>query len=121
MSVEGRRSADSALLAALATGKTHEEAAELVGLSTKTIGRRLREPNFQSQLADARRAVVASAIEKLSASMARAATRLDELLDARSEHVQLRAAIAILELSDRFNQIRELDARVAALEAAWLE
>ena len=38
---------DEIMISALAEGATHEEAAKLAGVSTKTIQRRRHEPKFQ--------------------------------------------------------------------------
>jgi hypothetical protein len=52
LSNNDRSTANAALLAALASGGSHKAAAELAGVSTKTIQRRLKDPEFRRLVED---------------------------------------------------------------------
>src|SRR5438309_538116 len=113
----GRRG-EAALLVAIVAGETLKAAATAAGLSERTARRRLAEPAFQQQLADARAATTRRVVDRLSSASEQAVVRLVRLMDqAMSEHVQLSAARAILELAADGRQLVDLEARIAALEA----
>src|SRR5215213_1839174 len=116
MTAGGRKSADSALVTALAAGGTVEAAAKAAGVSETTAYRRQREPAFRQRVAEVRDEMVSRAVARLSATSTLAADCLRELLKAQSETVRLGAARAILELGSRLREQEDLGARIAALE-----
>ena len=116
MSASGRHNGDAALLAALAGGASHQEAAALAGVSERTAYRRLEDPAFRQQLAGARSELIARATGRLAAACSAAAATLAGLLKADSETVRLGAARSILELAIKLRDAEELEARIATLE-----
>jgi hypothetical protein len=112
----GRKNADAALIVALVTGKSAEEAAAAVGVSARTAYRRLADPAFRQRLAEAQAQLVAQALGKVTASATAAATTLEQLLTAESETVRLGAARTILELGTKVRENSDLAARMQALE-----
>lgn len=121
MTASGRKSADSLLITALAAGGTVEASARAAGVSETTVYRRLREPAFRQQVADARDEMVTRAIARLSATSTLAADTLRDLLKAKAETVRLGAARAILELGGRLREQEDLAERVRALEERLTE
>ena len=117
MSSSGRHNGDAALVAALAGGATHQEAAAQAGMSERTAYRRVADDSFRQQLAEARGALITRATGRLAAACSAAAATLAALLKADSENVRLGAARSILELAVRLRESEELEGRVAALEA----
>ncbi len=117
MTAGDRKTAETTLLAALAGGATVQEAAGQAGVSEATAYRRLREPTFCQQLAEARAELIKRAVGKLAGASSDAVAALRRLLDAKSEAVQLAAARSILELAIKLREHEELEARIAALEA----
>ena len=116
-----RSGADSALLAALASGQSTASAASQAGVSERTIYRRLNDPDFRVQLDQVRAQMVERAAALLATASARAAVTLSRLLDADSDPVRLAAARAILEMSFRERAHageRVLSERITELEAA---
>lgn len=114
----GKKMTDGLLIAALAAGASQVDAAKRAGLSESTVGRRMKDPTFRQELADAKRAMLETAVSRLTASATAAATTLYQLLAADSDAIRLSAARAILELSVRLREATELEARIAALEEA---
>ncbi len=113
----GRHRADAALLAELAAGRTVAQAAEATGVSERSAFRRLADPGFREQLAEAQRAALAEASRTLAANATLAAQTLGELLgDGNPPPVRLAAARATLDLAARWRELDDLEARVEALE-----
>lgn len=117
MAAQGRKNADSAIIAALAGGATVTAAAERAGVSQRTIFRRLQDAGFRRQVSDARSAMVSEAVGLLARASGGAAITLAALLKADSEQVRLGAARAIIELGAKLRETEELEQRIAALEA----
>lgn len=118
MADRGRSNADSALIAALASGATVRDAAITARVGETTVYRRLREPEFRKQIGDARAELVAQAVARLAAASTDAVTTLTELLGSNAPPaVRLGAARSILELGLKLREHQELADRVAALEA----
>ena len=69
--------ADDEVLSALLTGATRTGAAEMAGVSERTVRRRLEDPAFRRRLADARAAIVAEVVARIAAE---ANTAFDTLM-----------------------------------------
>jgi hypothetical protein len=118
MAGNGRRATNEALLTALACGATVESAARTVGVSVRTIHRRLKDPGFQEQLRKLRSDMLERAGAMLTA-MAMESVKTLVALQAASmpPAVRLGAARAALDLGVKFRESQELEQRIAALEA----
>ena len=112
-----RRNADEALIAVLAGGSTVAAAAQQVGVSERTVWRRLQDDAFRQRLDAARQQTIQTAIDLLGkASTAAAATLMALLREPTPPAVRLGAARAILELGGKLRESQELEERIAALE-----
>ena len=110
---------DDALLAALASGMEQEAAARQAGVSRSTLARRLRGPEFRLRLNAARTDLLDRAIGILAQQAASAAASLALLASrAESEQVRSSSARAVLELLGKFVEAKDMEERIAALEAA---
>ena len=118
VSIENRRKGDATLIVALAKGLTMRAAAEEAGVSERTVQRRMKDPDFRQAVDAARGQLISETLGRLVSSGSSAAATLQALLKARAEHVQLGAARAILELTQRYRESDELERRIAALEQA---
>ncbi|MGL4555796.1 MAG: hypothetical protein ACRC33_31900, partial [Gemmataceae bacterium] len=118
MSHRGRTSADECLAAALAAGRTALQAAELAGVSRKTVERRRRDPAFQQRVAVLRAELLDAATGALADRLSRAVETLAAALDDADARVRVRAADVLLTQMLAYRQHGELAARVAALEAS---
>ena len=112
-----RKKADDALLLALACGATVEKAAQQVGLSERTVYRRLREPDFRRRLQAVRTDMVQRSAGMLTAAAMEAVKTLLALQGASTPAaVRLGAARAVLEIGIKLREVADLDQRLAALE-----
>ena len=117
MKANGRKSADEAIIVALAGGRTVQAAARVAGVAESTIYRRLRETEFRRRVTETRAEFTARALGNLAAASTAAAGTLRRLLKAESEAVRLSAARSILELGTKLRDSVELEQRILALEA----
>lgn len=111
------RRGDQQLIVALASGMSIRRASRAVGLSEKTISRRLEDKGFCRRLNTARARMLDEALGRLTRSTAAAASTLRNLLRADSDMARLGAARAILEMHVRIKEAVEVEERLAALEA----
>ena len=109
---------DELLLAALASGRPIEQAAQAAGVSKRTAYRRLADPRFAARLAQARDELISSALGELVEGASKAVKTLTELLDADDERVRLAAAKSHLEQLLRLRETLTLSQRLTALERA---
>lgn len=87
-----RRKSDDLSVAALACGKTQVEAAELAGVSERTVRRRLEDTAFAQAIVDARDEIVANSAAQLTALFSKAIATLDDAFYSLNPNVRLRAA-----------------------------
>jgi len=107
---------DDLLIAAIAGGKSVDEAVKLCGFSRRTIFRRLKDDAIQSRVREARSQMFSETVGQLAGLGTEAAETLRSLLGARAETVRLGAARAALELGARLHEKLELEQRIIALE-----
>jgi DNA-binding transcriptional MerR regulator len=107
-------------IAALLTQRNVEEAAKTAGISTKTLLRWMKEPEFQKAYREARRTAYSQAVAKLQQGATAAATTLLKVMLDQSTpaSVRIRAAECIMNHSSRAIEIEDVEARVAELERA---
>lgn len=114
--------ADEELALLLAGGMSTAEAAGEFGCSLSTVKRRNRDRAFRARVRELRELLTARALGTLSGAQAAAARTLARLMrTARSEQVQLRAAVAILETAAKLRENTELADTLARLEALLRE
>jgi hypothetical protein len=117
---QGRHNIDEPLALAIACGSTLEAAAAKLNVSTSTVQRRLKDPQFQQRLREVRAEMVTRATSMLTAAALEAVKTLLSLQAKESPPtVRLGAARAVLELGARLRESLELSERVAALEAQF--
>lgn len=112
------KTGDSALLAALASGRSVNEAAKAAGISRATVYRRLEESDFKNELDRVRRETLDRTTAQLSEAGLAAVKTLRELLKSGKELVRLSAARCILEVGDRYRTALDVDDRLSVLESS---
>jgi hypothetical protein len=112
----GRKLEDA--VAAMLTQRNVEEAARSVGVSTATLMRWQKLPEFQAAYREARRAAYGQAIARLQQGTSAAATTLMKtMIDPTTPaSVKVRAAEAILNHAIKAIEIEDIEARVSDLE-----
>jgi len=107
-------------VAALLTHRNIEEAANAVGISTKTLLRWQKAPEFQAAYRDARRAAHAQSIARLQQATSAAVTTLLKVMvdPSTPASTKVRAADSVLDHSAKAIEIEDIQVRVTALETA---
>lgn len=110
---------DATLISALLELPTIEAAAQAVGVSRKTVERRLDDPEFFQAYNEARRQLVTTAAGRISSRIGRAADTLGEVMDNTEAPASARisAARAILEYGLKYGELVDVTRRVDELEA----
>ena len=104
-------------IAALLSSPTIREAAQAADVAEVTLWRWLKVRSFTAQYRAARRQVVEQAVARLQQASKLAVDTLMKCLQAKSESVRLRAAVAILEQSAKAIELLDIEERVASLES----
>jgi DNA-binding MurR/RpiR family transcriptional regulator len=105
---------------AMLTQRNVEEAARSAGVSTATLMRWQKLPEFQAAYREARRAAYGQAIARLQqGTTAAATTLLKTMIDPSTPaSVKVRAAEAIFNHAAKAIEIEDIEARVSELERA---
>src|SRR5262249_48977538 len=106
-----------ALAQALALGASTSDAAQQVGISDRTVRRKLARPAFRKLVAELRCQLFAASLGRMAENLSRASDSLAALLDESDPAVRLRAARAILSLSMRLRDSVDVSDRLNELEA----
>ena len=109
-----------AAVAALLTQRNVEDAARSVGITTQTLVRWMKVPEFQKAYREARRAAFGQSIARLQqASSAAVSTLLKIMVDTSAPaSTRVRAADSVLDHAKQAIEIEDVEVRVAALEQA---
>jgi hypothetical protein len=107
-------------IAALMTERNVEEAARAAKIGTQTLYRWMKDPEFQKEYLDARRAAVAQSNARLQqATGAAVSMLLKTMVDASTPPAtKVRAANSVLDHSRSAIEIDDIVVRVGALEQA---
>jgi hypothetical protein len=117
MPQRGRKNVDEVLLMTLACGANHEAAAQKVGVSKRTVIRRMQEPEFRARLQEFCSDMVKRFARTLTAASGEAIKTLLALLQpTNSPATRLGAARTILELGIKLREGADLEERLVALE-----
>lgn len=94
-----------AIAALLASGKV-ADAAVAAGVTTRTVRRWHKEPDFRHELALARSEVIESGARRLSGLTEKAIDVLEEIMEDKTaaDHPRIRAAATVLEHAWRWNE-----------------
>lgn len=119
----GKSRKRSLLIMKLLTTPTQRQAALETGISEATVGRLLRDPNFQAELATARAEMTAGVTSQLRAAASGAVSTLSEICGNpnAAEASRVSAAGKIIDIFIKANTIEAIDARVAAIESERAE
>jgi transposase len=97
------------LIALLARGETVQTAAQMVGISERTVYRRKENPEFKAKVAEFRAKMFSSAAGHLLEVMQVASDKLQFLMDDKDPNVQFKAAVKLLEFAFKVREIDERD------------
>lgn len=112
-----RRAAQNELLIeALAAGRSYAQASSAVGISERTIARRMSDPVFAAEVARRRSVWAAEMVGELTAMGPDALLVLRQVLAEGNMTERLRAVKLALTLGSTFRREGDLELRVAMLE-----
>lgn len=112
-----KKQADKALVLALATGTTVEDAARQCGVEEKVVRRKLADEKFRKRIVAARATLTERTCGLLTAAGLEAAKAMVELAGAGGPPaVRLAAAKAVLDLGVKLRTVVDLETEVADLE-----
>jgi len=100
---------EMALVALLARGETVENAAQIAGVSERTVYRRKENPEFRAKVAECRANMFSSAAGHLLEVMQIASETLQSLMQNEDANIQYKAAVKLIELAFKIRQIDEQD------------
>jgi hypothetical protein len=100
----------------LATGVGTLAAAESLGISPRTIQRKLKNPSFRRLVADMRDELIGRALGRLADNMTLASDEIAALLKAENPGLRLRAARAMLTFGLRLRDSVDLTERMRQVE-----
>jgi hypothetical protein len=107
---------DDVLAAALAAGLTYAKAGEKVGLSERTVQKRMADAPFRARVDALKGLAVTRAIALLTNNMSAAAAELARLMaEAEDEKTRLAAAKELISLGLKARSQEELEKQVAEL------
>ena len=107
---------DEILIRHLVASRTHEEAAAAANCSSKTVQRRLADPEFSAELGRRRALHVAALTARVSVAEDRAVDVVLEVMETGKDDHRLRAAALIHLWSGRLRRETDVDARLTLLE-----
>lgn len=107
-------------IAALLTARTVEEAAQAANISSRTVWRWIREPDFSQAMRQAENEAIGAAVRALVGDLVANFATMRAARDDTTEPaaVRLRAAQALDNSALRWIELRELTDRISRLEAA---
>jgi hypothetical protein len=118
MSGKSRHNEDSKLIELLGRGVTKAEAARQLGMSSRTVSRRLEHPGFNAQVVQFRAGLLESATGRLASLADAALDSLQSLLsNTTTASVRLQASKCVLETLLRYRESLNLEARIVTLES----
>jgi hypothetical protein len=116
MAGRGRHGADLHFIRAMAQGKSVKAAAAEAGLSERTAFRRLEDPEINHQIDEKRARLNEVVVDRLLTGADSACQKMNELMGARSENVQLSAARAIVDRMIRVKDRHDLEVRLREMQ-----
>lgn len=109
-------------ITALLGSKTTQEAADLAGVTERTLYRWLSEPDFRANLTAAEGMAIEGAGRQLLAGQQKALDTLQDLMtNATSESVKRQACNDWLSMIFKYRELAALENRVTELERAYRE
>jgi transposase-like protein len=107
-------------ITALLTQRNIDEAAKSIGVSSNTLLKWMKQPEFDAAYREARRLAFRQSVARLQqASGAAVSTLLKIMVDQNAPHsTRVRAADSVLDHAAKAIEIEDVEARVSALEAS---
>ncbi len=109
---------DERLIAALLSCRTNSEAAESLGIAERTLYDRMKKPEFQEKLAEAKARLLEGATASAQGRMSEAVAVMVEIMNDKQagSQTRLNAADAVMRNSLKLTELVDVTKRVDELE-----
>ena len=114
----GKKVSDTTLLSLILTNNSQTQIAEQLGMTKAQICRRIKEPAFQSMLAEYRKKVLDGVLTALTSNSYRSVNTLVELLEDDNPYIRYQAASKILSLSQEYGMQHDILRQIDELKEA---
>ena len=113
-----RRQRHEKVIAALLATSTREEAAEKLGINSRTIRRYFDDPEFLELYNEAAKAIISTSTEQIQKIHSPAISTLKAIVEDEDAniHARVSAARSLLEYGIRLTEINDIGKRLDALE-----
>ena len=120
MKADIRRQRHEKVIAALLVTSTREEAAEKLGINSRTIRRYFDDPEFLKLYTEATKGIISNSTQQIQKSLAPAISTLKAIVEDENTNVHARvsAARSLLEYGIRLTEISDIGDRLDKLEEA---
>ena len=105
------------LISYVSSGFNQTKTAKTLGTTKQTVNRRVQSPEFQELLQNYRKNLFQKSSQILLENSVKASRTLAKLLDSSSENVKLQSACKILNLSNDFTTIADLETELENLKS----
>ncbi len=111
------------IIAALLQGSSRREAAQIAGVSERTVYNYMHRPDVQAQYAAARRSLIVETTDSIQRGLLPAVKLLsDTVRNANAgERTRIAAARALLDYGLKYSEIGDIANRIAAIEKSQAE
>ena len=118
MKADIRRQRHEKVIAALLATSTREEAAEKLGINSRTIRRYFDDPEFLIDTTEATKGIISNSTQQIQKSLSPAITTLKAIVEDKDAniHARVSAARSLLEYGIRLTEINDIGKRLDALE-----
>lgn len=111
-----KRIATSDIVQALLFNNTQREAAAQLGITECTLSKKIKSQAVQNQLRAIRKEQIQMLSNRLVSNSSKALDNLVNMLDSPNEYNRYNSAVKILDLTERYIKIEDLQSRIEALE-----
>ena len=113
MKADIRRQRHEKVIAALLATSTREEAAEKLGINSRTIRRYFDDPEFLKLYTEATKGIISNSTQQIQKSLSPAITTLKAIVEDKDANIHARS---LLEYGIRLTEINDIGKRLDALE-----
>ena len=100
----------------IATGKTRQETADLIGCSVRTVDRYLREPEIKAQLQDERVRLGAEISDAITGGLVRTVAELQRIASDGTDTAKVAASRILLQEGLKWREAAFIEPRLDAIE-----
>lgn len=116
INIANKRISTQDIVQALLFNNTQRQAAQELGITECTLSKKIKSQAVQNQLRAIRREQVQILSNRLVSNSSKALNNLVDMLDSTNEYNRYNSAVKILDLTEKYIKIEDLQSRIEALE-----